>query len=200
MKKVFLMCMVFAVAMIAMAMGEGKGDCKHAKGKSVEISFDYVKQKGPGSNQFAVWIENEKSEVVKTLFVTSFTTKGRIREGQPRRRGYTYRPACVPTWVKNAKAAEMSDQQIDGFTGATPQTGRMTFNWDFTDDKGKKVGKKGKYRVCVEATLKNEYQMLFTGLVSPKDKCGEVTMKQEVRGSDEAYSGMIKSVKAVVKH
>ena len=46
-----------------------------AQGKTLEVSFDYQRQSGPGSNQYAVWIENEKGEVVKTLFVTSFSTK-----------------------------------------------------------------------------------------------------------------------------
>ena len=197
MKKLMLLCAAFAIAMLAMAT-TGKAEKDNGKkGKHVEISFDYLKQKGPGSNQFAVWIENEKGEVVKTLFVTSFTTKGRIREGQPRRRGYTYRPTCVPTWVTNAKAAEMTDEEIDGFTGATPQTGKMTFTWNFTDNNGKKVNK-GKFRVCVEATLKNEYKKLYTGYVTPKDKVGVITMKEEVSGSNDAYSGMINNVEAVV--
>lgn len=193
MKRIFFMSAVILISLLATAQVSAK-----TKGKSVEISFDYVKQPGPGSNQYAVWIENDKNEVIKTLFVTSFTTKGRLREGQPRRRGYTYRPTCVPTWVTNAKAAEMSDDEIDGFTGATPQTGKQVFVWDFTDEKGKKVGK-GKYKVCVEATLKNDYQMLFTGYVAPNAKAGEITMKQEVKGSNDAYSGMIKGVKAVIR-
>ena len=54
--------------------------------KCLEVSFDYQRQGGPGSNQYAVWIENEKGDVVKTLFVTSYTTKGRARGGeQPKR-------------------------------------------------------------------------------------------------------------------
>lgn len=198
MKKLLSMAALIIVTLLTTPIVSKAQTSANTKGKSVEISFDYVKQQGPGSNQYAVWIENDKREVVKTLFVTSFTTKGRIREGQPRRRGYTYRPTCVPTWVTNAKAAEMSDDEIDGFTGATPQTGKQVFVWDFTDVKGKKVGK-GKYKVCVEATLKNDYQMLFTGFVTPKDKAGEITMKQEVKGSNDAYSGMIKGVKAIVK-
>ena len=81
--------------------------------------------------------------MVKTLFVTSFTTKGRVREGQPIKRGYTYRPTCVPTWVTNAKAADMTDTELDAFTGATPkESGKQTFIWDFTDSKGQKVAKR----------------------------------------------------------
>ena len=105
-----------------------------AKVKSLEISFDYKHQAGPGSNQYAVWIENEKGDVVKTLFVTSYTTKGRTRPGEEPMRGYVKRPACVPTWVNASKAAEQTDQQLDAITGATPQVdGTQIFTWEFTD-------------------------------------------------------------------
>ena len=67
------------------------------KASAVELSFNYQKQPGAGSNQWAVWVENSQGEVVRTLTVTSFTSKGRGG-----RRGYTFRPTCVPTWVKNA--------------------------------------------------------------------------------------------------
>jgi hypothetical protein len=53
--------------------------------------------------------------------------------------------------------------------------------------------------VCVEATLKNEYKKLYTGYVTPKDKAGVITMKEEVSGSNDAYSGMINNVEAVVR-
>ncbi len=199
MKKIFLLCAVSLVALWGLAVNGNAENEKNVKGKHVEISFDYVKKPGPGSNQYAVWIENEKNEVVKTLFVTSFTTKGRVREGQPIKRGYTYRPACVPTWVTNAKAADMSDTELDAFTGATPkESGKQTFIWDFTDSDGKKVAK-GNYKVCVEATLKNEYRLLYVGTLSAKEKEGEIVMKESVNGYDEAYAGMIKEVKAIVR-
>lgn len=108
MKKIFLMIFAaFVLAIPAIAQ----------TAKSIELSFDYVKQSGPGSNQYAVWIENSKGEVVRTLFVTSFTTKGRARGNEELVRGYKKRPDCVPTWVKNAKADNLSDKQIDAFTG-----------------------------------------------------------------------------------
>ncbi len=63
MKKYFLA--IIAAMLLAMpALAQTK------KGKTLEVSFNYQKQAGPGSNQYAVWIENEKGEVVKTLFVT----------------------------------------------------------------------------------------------------------------------------------
>ena len=194
MKKIFLLCAASLAALWTMATS-----CTSENtGGKVEITFDYIKKQGPGSNQYAVWIENEKSEVVKTLFVTSFTTKGRIREGEPIKRGYTYRPACVPTWVTNAKTAEMTDTELDAFTGATPKEGGIqTFTWDFTDAAGNKVAK-GNYKVCVEATLKNEYRILYVGNFSTKDKAGEISLTETINGFDEAYAGMIKDVKATI--
>ncbi len=196
MKKIFLLCTVCLAALWGMTVSCASDS---TEGKTVEITFDYVKKAGPGSNQYAVWIENENNEVVKTLFVTSFTTKGRIREGEPIKRGYTYRPTCVPTWVTNAKAADMSDTELDAFTGATPkESGLQTFTWDFTDAEGQKVAK-GTYKVCVEATLKNEYRILYTGTFTTKDKAGEIPMTETINGYDEAYAGMITDVKATVK-
>ena len=76
-------------------------------------------------------------------------------------RGYVKRPNCVPTWVKASKASDKSDQELDAFTGATPQAGgKQTFSWDFTDQQGKKV-KDGKYCVKVEATLYQASNILY---------------------------------------
>lgn len=61
MKKLMLFCAAFAIAMLAMAT-TGKAEKDNGKkGKHVEISFDYLKQKGPGSNQFAVWMKTKKA-------------------------------------------------------------------------------------------------------------------------------------------
>ena len=203
MKKYFLA--IIAAMLLAMpAMAQTK------KGKTLEVSFNYQKQAGPGSNQYAVWIENEKGEVVKTLFVTSFTTKGRVRGNERQRvgeqssgmqpmRGYVKRPNCVPTWVKTVKAESLSDQQLDGVTGATPQAnGKQTFTWDFTDLQGKKV-KDGKYCVKVEATLFQASSIVYTGSFSSKDKAGSVTLTSKLSEPDEAHKDMITDVKAVIK-
>lgn len=197
MKKIITMCWLIATSLGLLALNDGKK--KPTKDKCVDITFDYERKSGPGSNQYAVWIENEQNEVVKTLFVTSFTTKGRVREGQPIRRGYTYRTACVPTWVTNVKANELTDAELDAFTGATPkESGKQTFTWDFTDDNGKRVSK-GTYKVFVEATLKNECRIQFSGSVNTKGKAGEVPMTVTEIGSNAQYAGMVKNVKVVVK-
>jgi len=164
------------------------------KASAAELSFNYQKQQGAGSNQWAVWIENSEGKVVRTLTVTSFTSKGRGG-----RRGYTFRPTCVPTWVKNAGADDMTDEQIDAVTGATPaQSGIQTYTWDFKDADGKEVPA-GDYRICLEATLYFNSIVLYRGTFSTKDKTGEIKLTSTLTEEDEAHKNMITEVKAALK-
>ena len=197
MKKIFsaiIAIMLLAISAVALNKKE-----KAAKANSLEVSFNYQRQQGPGSNQYAVWIENDKGEVVKTLFVTSFTTKGRVRGNEQPMRGYIKRPACVPTWVKAAKANDLTDKQLDAVTGATPQaSGTQTFIWDFTDQQGKTV-QEGTYKVFVEATLFNASTITYSGSFSTQDKVGNVTLTSQLTEPDEKHKDMVTEVKALLK-
>lgn len=114
-------------------------------------------------------------------------------------RGYVKRPNCVPTWVKASKASEKSDQQLDAFTGATPQAGGLqTFVWDFTDQQGKAVPQ-GTYKVLVEATLYQASDIIYSGTFSTKDKSGAVVLTSTLTQPDEKHQGMITDVKAELK-
>ena len=167
---------------------------RSSKASAVELSFNYQKQSGAGSNQWAVWIENSEGKVVRTLTVTSFTSKGRGG-----RRGYTFRPTCVPTWVKNAKAEEMTDEQIDAVTGATPaQSGVQTFTWDFKDADGKAVPA-GNYKIFLEATLYFNSIVLYSGSFSTSDKAGAISLTSKLTEEDEQHKNMITEVKAQLK-
>ena len=164
----------------------------------LEISFNYTKQTGPGSNQYAVWIENASGEVVKTLFVTEFTSKGRSRDGSKPARGYTYRTSCMPTWVKHADAENLTDEQMDAFTGATPaQGGVQTFTWDFTDQAGNAVPK-GTYRFYVEATYNGPSVVTYTGTVSSGQKAGDLEVEMSYIEESEDRKDMISDVRVRV--
>ena len=192
--------MTIIIAAILLGLPSMVGQKKNAsKATTLEVTFNYQKQDGPGSNQYAVWIENEKGEMVKTLFVTSYTTKGRTRGNEQPMRGYIKRPACVPTWVKTAKADDLTDQQLDAFTGATPKvSGIQTFTWDFTDQQGKAV-RKGTYRVKVEATLFNASTITYTGTFNTNDKPGSINLTSQLTEQDEKHKDMVTGVKAVIK-
>jgi len=190
---------VILAVMLLSVIAVAQSSKKAGKASTLEVSFNYQKQAGPGSNQYAVWIENEKGEFVKTLFVTSYTTKGRARGGEQAKRGYIVRPACVPTWVKTSKAGEKTDVQLDAVTGATPQNGGIqTFTWDFTDENGKAVPQ-GTYKVKVEATLFFDSDIIYTGSFTTKDKPGNIALTSELTKPDEQHKDMVTEVKAVLK-
>lgn len=193
--RIMLSVLMLAASVTGFAAGKSEAA---AKAKTLEVTFNYERQNGPGSNQYAVWIEDETGRVVRTLFVTAFTSKGRSRDGQPAQRGYTFRPTCVPSWVKAIKAEERTDQELDAYTGATPQSGRQTFVWDLTDLGGKKV-KKGTYRIKVEATLINDRIVTYTGLFAVGGKAADVVLTHTTQGTDSSHDTMVADVKAVLK-
>ena len=163
---------------------------------SLEISFNYTKQAGPGSNQYAVWIENTQGQVVKTLFVTEFTSKGRSRDGSRPARGYTYRTSCVPTWVKHVDAENLTDEQMDAFTGATPaQSGVQTFTWDFTDQAGQPVPK-GNYCFYVEATYNGASVVTHCGEVGYGAPAADLPVETSYIEKTEERIDMITDVRA----
>ena len=168
------------------------------KPKKLTLSFNYLRQEGPGSNQYAVWVENEQGEVVKTLFVTSFTTQGRMRDGEALVRGYVKRPACVPTWVEHAHPDLMSDETVDAFTGATPRSGNQTFKWDFKDAQGMPVPN-GKYTVYLEATLFNESSVLYSYEFMSPAKKAKKTLTAPAGGNDRSHRNMVSDVKVRLK-
>ena len=190
MKKVLFILAMCAVPALMAFLAPKAGD--------LEISFNYDKKPGAGSNQYAVWIENAQGEVVKTLFVTQFTSKGRSRGGAKAERGYTFRPTCMPTWVKHVDAENLSDDQMDAFTGATPaSSGVQTFIWDFTDQAGKPVPA-GEYRFYVEATYNGPSIVTYTGTVSSGQKAGDLEFKTEYVEESEDRKDMISDVRVRV--
>ena len=188
----FTRLMLFAVAALMASCSSEPG--------SLELSFQYNKQPGPGSNQYAVWIENVDGQVVKTLYVTEFTAKGRSRDGSKPARGYTYRTSCTPTWVQHVGAESLTDQQIDAFTGATPaQSGVQTFVWDFTDQSGQPVAK-GTYRFYIEATYNGPSVVTYTGTVTYGAPAGDLPVETSYIEASEDRKDMIASVQARMIH
>lgn len=170
------------------------------KASSVEISFNYEHQDGPGSNQYAVWVENAQGKVVRTLFVTSFTTKGRARGDEELVRGYIKRPTCVPTWVNTVKANDLSDEELDAFTGATPQNnGLQTFTWDLKDQRGVIVPK-GEYKIILEATLIFDSIVKYEAKFSTDDEINKnLEFTETITKENDTHRGMISNVSGITK-
>ena len=141
----------------------------------VSISFDFEKQQGYASNQFAVWVENLEGNLVKTLYVTKFTAKG----------GFEQRPDAVPVWVERVGIAQGGE--VDAVTGATPKSGSVSFVWDLTDESGTRVAD-GTYRFFVEGTLRWKNHVLFTGEITLDGSAttAEATAEYTYAASDDA--------------
>lgn len=153
-----------------------------AQTTQVEIRFDYVKQKGIGSNQFAVWIEDARGQYVKTLYSTRFTATG----------GYKRRAQAIPTWVRQSNLAAMEKAQVDAITSPTPQSGSLRYNWDGTDSEGRALGE-GEYRVLVEGTLRLDNRVLYTATIKLGER-GQTAAQPQYFGSGTRERGMIGAV------
>ncbi|MCD8043054.1 MAG: DUF2271 domain-containing protein [Tannerellaceae bacterium] len=141
----------------------------------VEITFRLERKTMEASNQFAVWIQNQHGEVVKTLFVTRYTAEG----------GYEIQPDCLPRWVDRANARTIPQEEVDGFSGATPQSGWHTYTWDGTDRKGNQVPA-GYYNFIVEASYNRKSSVLFMGLILTRGQ--EMTVEAQPGFYPEDYS------------
>ena len=119
---------------------------------SLEITFDYAKQSGSASNQFAVWIEDANHEYVTTLYATRFTANG----------GYKNRPDSLREWVAKSDLASMDKTEVDAISGATPAAGPLIYAWDLTDANGAPVPD-GMYIFIVEGTLRWKNNVQYTG-------------------------------------
>jgi hypothetical protein len=151
----------------------------------VDITFNYVKQQGMGSNQFAVWIEDANGKYIKTLGVTKFVAV----------KGYKTREMALVNWVKTAKRPELTDKQVEAITTATPSTGEQKYEWDCTDAQGKPV-LAGEYSYVVEATRYMEDYDLFSGkiLVGAKTVTSKAALKKF--GDAEKNKNMVTDVSA----
>lgn len=151
----------------------------------LEISFDFKRQGTIASNQYAVWIEDEKGNIVKTLYVTRFTAKG----------GYLTRKDCLPIWVEKAKPSSLFSSIIDAITGATPSAGIKKYIWDGKDENGNYVSP-GKYRLFIEATLYWTNRVLYSGTFQYGGESQENIAISVKYFEGESNKDMIQNVKA----
>ncbi|MDC1810896.1 DUF2271 domain-containing protein [Bacteroides uniformis] len=117
----------------------------------LEISFKFQRG-GIASSQYAIWIENDEGQLVRTIYTTFFTAKG----------GYKYRKDAIPFWVSKANPKDMSSEQVDAITGATPRNGILVYQWDGTDEKGNHVPT-GDYKLFIEGTLYWTSRVMYSG-------------------------------------
>jgi hypothetical protein len=175
-----------AVLTVACSM-LGLGGSKTATGK-VTINFTLTRISGPGSNQYAAWVEDEKGLYVKTLFVTDYMT---------RRQGWKVRQRSLVNWVKAADLKSKTQAEIDAMSTATPKDGRLSLAWDMKDTTGGPVAA-GVYVYRIEGCLHDEHNVLWTGKirVGGGKKKSQATCTYYAEGADKLGKTLISDVSA----
>jgi hypothetical protein len=180
MKKTVICILISIITAAAVAGQSGPG--------TVELSFTYTRQIGFGSNQFAVWITDAGNNYIKTLYATRFTASG----------GYAKRPQSIPGWVSVSGIAGKSKVQVDALTGATPKAGRLSYQWDGTNEAGAAVPA-GEYRIFLEASLRNENRVLYSAPVQLGGSSAPAELQPQYFGADTKARAMISDVNVVYR-
>lgn len=191
-KTVFLLAIVTTALLLVSGCAAAPAAQVQRDNDIVAVSFDFMKQDGYASNQYAVWVQDANGKLVKTLFVTNFAASG----------GYKKRPDAIPVWVERSAA---SAGVPDGVSGATPQTGSLRYVWDLTDQDGARVSD-GTYTLFVEGTLRWKNQVLYSGEIVLDGNATSVEGKAEYTyaasdeqaalTADSPENAMISNVKA----
>jgi hypothetical protein len=117
-----------------------------------------------GSNQIAVWIEDESGNYVKTLYATSFAANG----------GFKIRTQTLPEWIKASDWENASSTDIDAMSGATQPAGAQEVVWDLKDMGGNNVAG-GTYVYKIEGNIFQDNRVLWQGSI---DVSGEKNSSQ----------------------
>jgi hypothetical protein len=146
------------------------------------VTFDYEKLSGYASNQFAVWIEDMDGNFINTIVATRWTAQG----------GYKNRPDSIAVWVSKSDPASMQQADIDAISGATPNTGELSYTWNLTDTQGNTVPP-GDYKFFVEGTLRWKNSVLYSGVItlgdSPMTVQAEAEFFYEASDNQAAFTG-----------
>ncbi|MCX7668066.1 MAG: DUF2271 domain-containing protein [Atribacterota bacterium] len=183
-------CVTLVVFFLVLGMGVPgfcQGRCQGlTKSQGVlEISFEYERQKTIASNQFALWIEDAKGNLVKTIYVTRFTGRG----------GYEKRPECLPEWVKKANPPSWTEEMIDVIATATPKGGPQVYTWDGHDEAGNLVAP-GEYRFVLEANLFWSNRVVYSGVFHYGGESESEIPVTATYFEEQTREGMIKNVRA----
>lgn len=150
--------MVLLISLSACKSGNGQDETPALESGILTIAFDYEKQSGYASGQFAVWIEGADGNLIRTLYATRFTTNG----------GYKNRPDSIPEWVEKSGLTSMTKSEVDATTGATPKAETLSYTWNLTDANGDAVPS-GEYSFFVEGILRWKNRVLYSGAIEIGD-------------------------------
>jgi hypothetical protein len=179
-----LLFILLTILVLTSATAQQAASQQAASQQAAEINFSYKKLSGSASNQFAIWIENDRGQYIKTLYATRYTANG----------GWKRRESSIPVWVKQSGLSDMTSAQVDAVSGATPKAGTLTYTWDGTDSRGATVPA-GDYVVILEGTLRWENQVYYRAPIRLGRGSAAATVSVEYKGDAGEDRAMISDVK-----
>lgn len=186
-RKIITVQLIICMSLVFVACGnkESSKNLERNTPNTLEISFPYVRQSGSSNNQFAVWIESDSGEYIKTLSVTKYTAT----------KGYKVQENAIPTWVKKSNISKKKTKEIDAVTEATPKSGDMVYIWDLKDKDGAEIPK-GSYKFVVEGTTSLTSRITYSGKIEIGGEEATVKAEPQYVGNEAKESDMIGEVVA----
>lgn len=154
----------------------------------LEITLNYKHVDDIATNQYAVWIEDNSGEFIRTLYVTSFTAGG----------GWEERPESLTVWVERSGLSSGNAQEIDAYSGATPKSGKQIYTWDCKDERGQTVPA-GEYHFFVEGTIYWADAVVFEGVINLGIEENTAQAEASYTTDEAKKSDMITDVSAVYR-
>jgi len=128
----------------------------------IELTYDFNSaEKIEPSFQTAIWMENSKGEYVKSLLVTEYLSMG----------GYNDTLIC-PNWIEAVDWETVPDEEFDAVTTPTPPVGSNRIKIDVSKEKLAS----GKYRICIQTHIEDDYNILYCGEIEIEGKATSSTV------------------------
>jgi hypothetical protein len=152
----YLFIIVFPLAILYYSKSTAPDNQPPVNPGMVEITYQLAQVTGPvPTYQTVIWLEDADSQFVKSLFVSGWLAYG----------GYAYqRYTICPSWNSKADWQNISAEEFDVATGATPIIGQNSFNFGFKENNLKS----GKYICNIETHISENYNIRYSGEIIVK--------------------------------
>jgi len=156
---------------------------------TASITYDLHRIPGGGSNQIALWIEDEDGNCLKSLYATRFGADG----------GFKRRPDTLSEWVRVSDWENASSAEVDAVSGATQAAGTQTVVWDLTDRQGVPVAA-GTYLYKIEGNISGANRVVWQGRIDVGGSESTSEAKATFFPPEAAEKGLLlEKVRAVYK-
>lgn len=128
----------------------------HTEPGYIEISYQITEVTDPvPSYQTVIWLESADSQFVKTIFVSTWLAYG----------GYAYeRYKICPSWNSKADWENVSMEEFDAATGATPKISQNSTTFGFEENDLEP----GTYNCNIETHITANYNIRYSGEIIAK--------------------------------